>query len=231
MGKNVLVIGDTHFPYTNFNSLTAIYSVIEKEKPDVVIQIGDLFDMYAFSSFPKSDDRLSAQEEMRQAREGAENMWKTIRKLVPKSQRYQLLGNHCIRAEKRAQELAPVLEFAVIRTLRDYFVFPGVSTIHDHREELIIDETAYIHGWSSRLGAHLNYMNGKYNLVHGHTHRAGISHKIFHTPYGPRMRWELDVGYIGDITSKVFHYTPQKHTNSTQAVGIIRDQVPEIILL
>lgn len=41
---------DMHLPWVDAKKLAQIYTAIEREKPDVVIQLGDLYDFYSHSN-------------------------------------------------------------------------------------------------------------------------------------------------------------------------------------
>lgn len=92
--ESIIVIGDLHFPWVKQAALNRIYEAIKIQKPKYVVQIGDLYDQYNFSKYTKDNDILSANKELAKARKMAEDMWKKIQLLSPKSKCYQLKGNH-----------------------------------------------------------------------------------------------------------------------------------------
>lgn len=228
----VAAIPDTHFPWSDVDKISALYSVLEKEKKiDAIVQLGDLTDSFAFSKFPKCLE-MSPEEEMTRARGDAELMWLTIKKICKKATCYQLLGNHDLRPERKAMANAAELHGLVQRTMKEYFTFDGVQTVYDARRELILDNTVYIHGYATRLGAHLNHFQGNFNVVHGHSHRPGLIHRVYYDVNGSaQIKFEMDCGYLADPTKKVLHYTPTKWNNWLAGMGFIRDGVPELILL
>lgn len=57
--SDILVIGDTHFPFHDLNALRKIEDAVEDIRAGTVIQLGDLYDFYAFSKYPRSLDRKS----------------------------------------------------------------------------------------------------------------------------------------------------------------------------
>lgn len=212
MAKKVFIIPDAHFPHSI--NLDPIYEAIEREKPDVVVQCGDLLDLYSFSKFSRSYDLMTPKQELLEGRKCAEDMWSRIRKICPPRTKYhQLKGNHCSRIEKRIYDKFPEIEYLV--DLDKIFKFNGIETIDSDRKPLIIDGVYYVHGWLSQLGQHLNYFNA--SVVHGHTHRAGI---IF-VPRHNTTLFELDAGYLADPETKPLSYTSSTTTRWVHGHGIV----------
>jgi len=64
----IFIIGDMHAPWTDIDCLHKIYSLISSTGPyDLIVQIGDLYDCFAQSKFPKSP-HLTAHDELEEAR-------------------------------------------------------------------------------------------------------------------------------------------------------------------
>lgn len=220
-----LIIGDTHFPFASKRVLEAIYNFAQKNKPSRIIQVGDLYDLYAHSKFPRSQNIYGPQQEEELAIEKAAEMWKTLKAISPKADCIQLKGNHDVRPVKRVLESLPSLEHVVERHLNSIMTFDGVKLISDHREEYIFNDVAVIHGHYSRLGQHRDY--SLMNTIHGHTHKMGIVYRRVQN----KVIWELDVGFVGDYESKVFSYTAQKMTADTQGFGWIDEYGPRAIIV
>jgi hypothetical protein len=216
-----LCLGDTHFPFADPRALERVYDLAERLQPTVVIQMGDLHDMLSWSKFPSSQLHFTPKGEIEGAFEGAKEMWRKIRAIVPQARLIQIRGNHDIRPLKRVLEVAPALE--VFLELDRFYRFEGVELIADHREELIIDGIAFLHGYRTRLGDHASYM--MHNAVVGHSHRGGVAFKHIRG----KTLWELNCGFLADPTSKGLSYTPQKITDWTQGVGIIDSLGPRFV--
>jgi Homing endonuclease associated repeat/Calcineurin-like phosphoesterase len=214
-------LGDTHHPFCDPNALKRVYEIIEQIEPTIIIQMGDLHDMLSWSKFPASQMHFTAKGEIEKSFSDAEAMWKKIREISPKSKCYQLRGNHDLRPFKRMLEVAPALE--VFIELDRFYRFEGVELIGDHREELIIDGIAFLHGYRTKLGDHANYM--MHNAVVGHSHRGGVAFKHIRG----KTLWELNCGYLADPSTKGLSYTPQKITDWTQGVGIIDSLGPRFV--
>lgn len=220
-----LVIGDAHFPFVSESTLEFIYKFAQKNKPKRIVQVGDLYDMYAHSKFPRSQNIYTPDQEEDLGREGAEKMWKTLKSIVPDAECVQLLGNHDVRPVKRTMELNPVSERAVKYWLEKVMTFEGVKTIQDPRQEYIVEGIEFIHGYKSKIGDHRDY--ALMNAVCGHIHRGGV---MFRRIRGQTL-WELNAGFIGDPDSKVFGYTPQKIKDYTLGLGWIDEYGPRFIAL
>lgn len=216
--KKVFAVPDLHFPWVYADGLTALYLAIEQHKPDIVIQLGDLYDMYAHSKFAKSQDIMTPKEEKLEARQGAEAFWKNVKICAPQAECVQLKGNHCDRPAKRLTEKYP--EIANFVSFDEYFEFIGVQTIHDSRQIVEIDGVIYTHGHYTKLGDHAKYFLKP--VVHGHTHRAGV---LYFNQYD-NMLWELDCGYMADNAAIPLQYTATKRTNWVHGYGIVSDSIP-----
>lgn len=215
----VFVIPDTHFPFHNKAALKEVLRLIKKERPTHVVQIGDLLDQYSFSRYAKSRDVATPGEEMKQGIAAANDMWKAIRRAVPRAKCLQLLGNHDIRFQKRLMEQLPEAES--LFDLGRLYKFDGVMSVKSDREFLIMDGVVYCHGWLSKSLDHARFFNRP--VVHGHRHRPAVetSGKL----------WSMDVGFLGDEKQLPFNYTMSKMTNWTIACGIVEDGKPRLVLL
>ncbi len=221
--KKVIAIPDLHFPFENKKLLKTAYAIILKEQPDVVVQLGDLYDMYALSRYPRNVNLMTAESEIITARSRAENFWATISKLAPKARLFQLKGNHCERLQKRITEKLP--ELLGILDFNYLWEFIKVNTIQDARHPLVIDGIHYIHGYLTGLGKHCQYIDA--SVVCGHSHRPGI----FYKRKKHETIWELNCGHLVDTNSEPLSYTPIKITNWSPAIGIIDDYGPRVVHL
>ena len=215
----VLALGDTHFPFHHKKALDWAYRLADKFQPTHVVQLGDLFDQFAFSRYPKVL-KLNPEKELELARTAAEKMWSHF-KGVPS---FQLMGNHDDRVFKKALSVAPELAALVGQSLRTLYSFSGVRTIHDGREELILGGVAFQHGHRSRLGDHAKY--NRCSTVVGHSHTGGC----VYLRDAKRVFWELNVGFLGDVASPAFGYVAQKRFHTTTlGVGLVDDLGPRFV--
>jgi predicted phosphodiesterase len=221
--ETILVIGDTHFPWVHTECLEAIHAFNSEKKPTVIVQVGDLYDLYCHSKFPKSLNVYAPEEEERLAREGAAKMWERLIRDNPSAKCYQLLGNHDIRPAKRVQEKNPEMEHVIKAHLGVITQFPGVTTINDYRQELVIDGIVFHHGYRSQLGSHRDYTMS--NFVCGHSHKGGVVYRRLKD----QTIWEMNAGFVGDAESKAMSYSSQKIHDMTLGWGYIDEHGPRFI--
>lgn len=214
----VLIIGDTHFPFSNNKALKEVIGIIKKEQPTHVVQIGDLLDQYSFSKYTKSL-KIEPHKEISDGVRLATAMWNNVKRVAPKAKRIQLLGNHCVRVSKRIMERIPELEFLLEKGI---YAFSGVKVLKSDRDYVTIDGVVYCHGWYGKSSDHVRHFGAP--VVHGHLHTPSISTQ------GPGL-WSMDVGYLGDRHSLPMSYTQSKLTRWTLACGIVEDGKPRLILL
>lgn len=220
-----LFIGDTHFPFIHKPTLEQIYAFCELMKPELVVQVGDLYDAYSHAKFARSHNVFTPRDEHSAGRRMAEEMWAKIRSIVPNARCIQVLGNHDVRPMRRILEVYPEAEDWISEILRKTMSFEGVETIMDIREELILPgQVMVIHGYRSKLGEHRDHT--LMNAVCGHQHVGGVVFKNFH---GIGVRWELNCGLVGDPQAKGLSYTPQKITNWTLGWGWLDEHGPRFI--
>ena len=214
-GNTTLVIGDTHFPFASVANILRTAKLAEIIKPTNIVQLGDLYDFYALSRFPRSRNCYSPFEEVSLGHEMAKRFWYELRKASPRSNCYQLLGNHDQRPHLRVLESAPDTE--VFFSYKSVFEFDGVKTIWDIRDELELDGRLYFH-YRKKLGTNAVHF-GK-SCIFGHTHRE----QMMRFDYGNGSVFEYNVGLFGDPTAKELSYTPSKVTHWTLGgVSLIDD--------
>lgn len=224
-GKTVLVIGDTHFPWHCPVNMQVLLSMVDSIQPDYVVQLGDLYDFYSFSKFPRSLNIYTPFDEVKTGFDIAKEMWAKILELSPRSECYQLMGNHDARPFKRVIESFPDGE--AFFKFDEQFKFPGVTTIKSDRDYLKINGVIYVHGFKSAPGQHLAHFND--NVVFGHTHRSWVIGKSFEPTDSKsyRTKWEFNVGLFGDPNAKALQYTPSKVTHWVlNGVALIDDFGP-----
>ncbi len=217
----VIAVGDIHFPWEDKPSLKKIYSAVEKEQPDAVVQLGDIFDMFGASRFARSHNIFTPQKELDLGRSKAENFWHAIQKAAPKASCYQIKGNHDDRPYKRLLDRCPELES--LFDLRSLFSFKGVHTVHDSREPLSLGGVYYLHGWLSNLGAHMDYFLRP--VVCGHSHRGGVVYRNIH---GCTI-WECNAGYVANKAAVPLRYGPSAVSAMTLGYAQIDSEGPRFI--
>ena len=225
----IVALPDVHAPFHSKAAITIALEKIKKLKPDVVIQLGDLYDMYAMARFPRSHNLMTPAEEIVEARIVGEELWKLVKRAAPKARRIQILGNHgTLRIQNKIFSQAPELESLV--NYKQLWEFDGVETQDDFRNPLIIEhpihgEIALMHGFLSGAGAHVRH--AQMNVVHGHLHSAWVH---WHKVQG-RGFFELNCGHLGDPETKAMSYTKSRWTKWHLGFGLIDDFGPKFVNL
>jgi hypothetical protein len=215
--KTVL-IGDAHFKYANKKAIRWVIEKVKHFRPDVVCQMGDLYERRAFSRFSPSSEPDTPSDEASESRRMAEEFWSRLVSAAPKAQRFQLLGNHDLMPVRRAMERYPASEAAIREWSERQLTFKGVETVTDDRHpQELPDGWSAIHGWAGH-GRHAAYLAR--DLAVGHLHRADIR-------YVPGGHREFCVGWVGDHQSAPFRYTPTSTgVPWTVGLGILEDGTP-----
>ena len=223
--ETVAILGDTHFPFHHKETVAAFIAHVRKNKPRRVVQIGDLYDLYNWSRWPRSQSLMTPEDELRKARSAGEKFWKDIRSAVPRAECLQVLGNHDDRIYKlvknKVPEIADLLNF--VDTHKKLWEFPGVQTAEDGRDEFIRDDVVYYHGSRTKLGDHVAFF--KQNIVVGHSHQGGVIWQA--TAKEPQF--ELNAGHSVDTKAPAFTYPDQKRTNWVRGFGVIETDGPRFI--
>lgn len=147
-------------------------------------------------------------------------------KELPDAEKFQLMGNHCVRPIARIMERAPEFEEDMIEKVNERYTFDGVKTIYDPREELDVNGVRFIHGYRSKLGDHAVF--NQMPVVCGHSHRGGT---VF-IPMRDRISYELNAGYLADASHPALSYTMQKKaSNWTLGFGLIDESGPRFVPL
>lgn len=225
--KTVLAIGDMHAPWASKCTLLAVYDAIRRIKPDVVIQMGDLYDLFSFTRFPRTHNIYTPSQELTIARKDAALFWSSVKHAGPRRmRRIQLWGNHDDRAVKLALNKAPELEEFVHAGMRSLMRFDGVETVDDSREVYKIDNVGYHHGYLLQPGAHAR--QNLCSMVTAHTHFGCV----VPLKLEKEIIWELNVGFVADRFAKPLGYSPQRRfSRMTLGFGLIDRWGPRFVPL
>lgn len=234
--KRVYIAGDLHAPWTSTACLDFFFRDIERDLIEdkilkrkvqiAIVQIGDAYDFFSFSRFPGTRNLIKADDEIVRARVLVEEFWKRCKKVAPKAELYQLMGNHDIRPLKYCLENAPFLETFISSGLKELFKFDGITTVPEN-EELMIDGNVYIHGHTNS-GRHFEeYLS---NVILGHTHNGCVHTKRFFRQLNEKFLFELNAGYMGMPEEKCFSYK-RRTFKWTRGYGkVSEDNVPSFHL-
>lgn len=219
----VLAIPDLHLPFHSRAALSQLLDLCAEIQPDVVVQLGDFYDLFAFSKYPRSANLMTPNDELDQGRAYGEWLWQEIRRLAPSATCYVLAGNHDARAHKRALEHFQAAERFVDDGVRELMTFPGVTLVPVTRERLEVDGIVYQHG-HLRMGNHAQA--NRQHTVTGHLHRGGVVH------VQDGRAWELNCGWLGSVDFEVFSYVGQRRAHGTTlGCGVVDSLGPRFIPL
>lgn len=211
----ILSVPDLHLPWTTRRCLRWLYTQIEIIRPKIIVQHGDLYDLFSHYKIVQRHPKMTAEAQVERGREMAEHMWAAIKKRAPNAKCFQLRGNHDDRPIKRMTELygAGLSAFQP----KELWTFDGVETMQSERDELILGGIAFIHGFKNQ-GAHCREM--LMPVVRAHDHKGGVYFKRV----WKRLIWELDCGFLANRHALALSYTRQKKwSNWMQGIGVIWD--------
>ena len=215
----VLAISDTQIPFVHPDALEFCKAVAKKEKPDVILQMGDLIDVHSTSDYDPDPDGMSPGHELEKTRQELKSWAKAFPNVTV------LLGNHDIRYHKAA--LKARIPKEVLKSFTDILQTPK-GWIYE--EEVIIDDILYVHGdQSTGVSANSSLELAKSSMqsvVHGHYHvNAGIQY------YANKryLVFAFNTGCLIDRKSYAFNYGKKLLKKPILGVGIIDGGVPKFI--
>jgi predicted phosphodiesterase len=187
--ERILIIGDTHEPFTLDEYRDFAYEQFKKYKCTHVVHIGDLVDNHAVSYHESDPEGMSAGDELDAAIENVAKWYK----LFPKMD--VILGNHDRLIMRKASTGGIPRRW--IMDYQDIFGVPGWN----FTERVVYHNVQYIHGegGTARTRAKKDMMN----TVQGHLHtQAYIEHIV-----GASMHvWGMQVGCGVDHRSYAMAY-------------------------
>jgi metallophosphoesterase superfamily enzyme len=187
-GKNVLVIGDLHLPFTLDGYLEHCIETYYKHNCDTVVFIGDILDLHFTSYHETSTEGYGATQE----HDLSVEMLKKWYKAFPKA--YVTIGNHDALIYRKAMSAG--ISKRWIQNYSQVLGTPGWEWVTD----VVIDDVLYTHGTTNA------YTKAKQNLmstVQGHLHsQAGIQFYV-----GAKSRiFGFQVGCGVDMKSYAMEY-------------------------
>lgn len=228
----VLILGDTHLPFADKAALREAVYRAKHLQPTHIIQIGDLYDNFAFSRFYKDLNKTHPAVELSEGEGQARKLWADLKRAAPHSKCYQLNGNHdSERLKKLVLQSQPEVYSIVAEFMERRMSFEGVHTTHDYRSFLKLSingrDTTFCHGFLSSTPKHLSFF--KTDTVLGHLHRPEI---YYSREFGRGLtNYAMNVGYLGAAESHVFSYTASIKKNWATAIGIIDRDGPRVVTL
>ena len=187
-GKNVLVIGDLHLPFTLDGYLEHCIEIYKKYNCDTVVFIGDILDLHFTSYHETSTEGYGATQE----HDLSVEMLRKWYKAFPKA--YVTIGNHDALIYRKAMSAG--ISKRWIQNYSQVLGTPGWEWVTD----VVIDDVLYTHGTTNA------YTKAKQNLmstVQGHLHsQAGIQFYV-----GAKSRiFGFQIGCGVDMKSYAMEY-------------------------
>ncbi len=219
----LVALGDLHSPYIDPEMVSRALYHIKRTKPDIVLQVGDAYELDNGSHWAPNAERDKPSDELRRGREILEQMWIAIRRYVPKARLIQTWGNHDVRLIKRVAGAVPGALSLVEEGMRALMRFNGVESVD--AEEVPLGKLAGrdwtgVHGHSTQKGAHASHYAT--NIVCGHVHKG----YVVSVPGG---YLELNVAWLGDNSHHSKNFAKARRQTWNHGIGQIDDDGPRFI--
>ena len=209
MAENVLVIGDSHEPFTHRSYLKFCVRIHKEFKCTKVVHIGDLVDNHAISYHDHDPDGWSPAHEMERARESLAPWFKAFPRVL------LCRGNHDRLVDRKSKTVG--LPSEVFRPFREIWGLPSGWKDDFHH---IIGGVKYIHGtgYSGDL-AHLKAAHdNRMCVVMGHLHSVcGIDYSANEVD----CIWGMSVGCGIDRKAYAFEYGREHKKKPILACGLV----------
>lgn len=216
--KTILVISDLHLPYHNKDSFDFLKNLKKAYKPDMVVNIGDLYDCQAFSFHEHDPNLMSPGDELEAARKYGKELAKIFPEMII------TVGNHDALPERKVRAMGLPIE--IMKRYEDIYDTPSTW-------EFVSDLTVGIKGGNKSL-PDLHFVHGlsKDNLklaaqrgqrvINGHYHeKAGVEY--ISNP--DSLIWAMTVGCLIDKNSPAFNYNKVNKNRPILGSGIIMNGV------
>lgn len=215
----VLAVSDLQIPFEHPDALSFCKAVVKKEKPNKIIQMGDLIDVHNPSDYDSDPDGYSPGHELEASRSTLEDWYKAFPNMTV------LLGNHDLRYHRAAFKAK--IPKDILKSMGDILKSPKTWTFV---EEIVIDNVIYMHGdGSSGVSSNSSLelaKNSMQSVCHGHYHvNAGIQY------YANKrhLLFSFNTGCLIDKKAYAFNYGKKLVKKPILGVGIIEDGIPKFI--
>lgn len=213
INNGTIVVGsDAHYwPGVISTAHRAFVNFIAKNKPEVVVLNGDLFDGTNVSRHPRTD--WTALPSVKEELEAVADRVDEIRKAAGSGKIWWCLGNHDMRFEAKlantVSEFAGVPGFA----LKDHF--PGIPMA----KSLLVNDTLMIkHRYHNGIHATFNNtLKSGLSMCTGHLHRLQAT--SFSDYRG--TRWGIDCGTLGETEGSHMHYGEDNPVNHCSGFAVL----------
>lgn len=177
LGKRILVIPDTQVkPGVNIKHLRDISRYIEHKRPDVVVHIGDHWDMPSLSSYDKGRREFEGRRYTKDIAAGNEAMDVLLSEFDYEPEMHFFIGNHEQRIERATQSSA---ELDGVIGYHDFHL--AKWTVHDFLKIHKIQGISFSHYFTSGLygrpvaSAAVMLREVQGSAIMGHTQKVDIA--------------------------------------------------------
>jgi len=216
----VLCLGDTHAPYHHKDTLDFLSDVSKYYKPDRVVHMGDVLDIYSVSSYPKSIEHKDTwTDELKKGRKFVQDLAKIFPSLDI------LSSNHDDRAYKASRISGVPREF-----LLPYMDVIGAPETWKLKKELRItvdsDRSNWLlaHTLSGGAASAAKTLNRSVVLGHSHTKFGATAFNN-----GSKVLWGVDAGCLISDKGSPFRYNKTQLGRPIRGATIIVNGIPIMI--
>ncbi len=221
----IFLINDLHIPFHDYKAVKLSVSYARKEKPDIILLNGDIFDFYSLSRWEK-DPRL---RDFLAEINAVDDFLGWLRGNFPKARIIFKEGNHEERFESYLRINAPELIGLEITKLSNLLSLDnyGIEWIGE-KQPIKINELFILHGHEYRFAisnpvnpARGLYLRSKVNALCGHFHQSSSHSETdlngknittysvgclseLHPRYMPLNKWNLGFAIIVTMGEKHF---------------------------
>jgi hypothetical protein len=222
MRENVLIISDLQAPFNHKHSLDFLKAVKNKFKTTYTVCIGDETDNYWASSYPKSSESPAASQELKEAIEELQKIYKVF------PQCSVINSNHLDRIKNSAKYKNIPSE--ILKPTNEIFKAPkGWTWSPSLKLNIYGQDCFFVHGRSKDL-AFFKSLNC--NLIQGHFHES--MQIIYFNPNKDQksskyLRWSMIVGCLIDDNKEAFGYNKNSKQKPIHGCGVIFNGIPVVI--
>lgn len=215
--SKVLVIPDLHLPYNHIDALSFLSYIKKKEKPDLIVNLGDFEDWHGINMHDHDPDGMSPGYELLALREAAKPFFKLFPNLL------MCTSNHGSLPLRRAFKFGMPKE--LIKSYNEIIGAPDGWELADSWE---IDNIIYEHG-DPFTGATAALKAAEQNMqstVIGHIHsHAGIQYSA----NSKHLIFGFNCGCLIEHTAYAFEYAKKIKKKPILGCGIVQNGIPTFI--
>ncbi len=217
MSEIVLVIPDTHAPFTHRDALKFLAAVNKKYSPTKVVHLGDELDQHALSNYDHDPDGYGPHDEFKRGMAEVKKLYA----MFPKVQ--VCLSNHSARPYRKAAQAG--IPSLFLKEYKDFMDAPPGWSWHN---KIDIDDIAYIHGegFSGPLGALKAAQGFMQSTCVGHIHSDA---SIVYNANSKHLYFGFNVGCLIDRTAYAFSYSTNQVKKPILGCGIVSAGIPVFV--